>query len=79
MSGAVSGIEGKVIVVTGAASGLGFADARLLAVTGGSFSYQPPLHHNQLLRGRLPERGEDRVTSSVQKAVSSPSQCVLWR
>ena len=34
MSGAVSGIEGKVIVVTGAASGLGFADARLLASQG---------------------------------------------
>jgi 3(or 17)beta-hydroxysteroid dehydrogenase len=34
MSGAVSGIEGKVVVVTGAASGLGFADARLLASQG---------------------------------------------
>lgn len=34
MSGSVSGIEGKVIVVTGAASGLGYADARLLASQG---------------------------------------------
>jgi 3(or 17)beta-hydroxysteroid dehydrogenase len=34
MSEAVNGLAGKVVVVTGAASGLGLADARLLASQG---------------------------------------------